>query len=348
MSNVGLTARLSLNGLFSLIVSAMGMALLSPLPPAWAEWSAIGGGTLFYTDQAYTFSAVHRSSLDGDPSQPVLEDTVVGKTKDMVFEPNLRVMKFIPSSWGQTAFTVKLRGLVYAVNPEFSQPNFHLEGVHSFNPGTAIRLRFLTTPDRFLGRTEVEHDGVTSLQDARITSYIGAVRFDKRLSEHWEVQLYGRAGIRRWNDPFIARDTTLWAIGPHVIWHMTHHARMVLGYHYERGLAEGRHTPELHDDSSYHQHFAAVALEVDLMEHLELELDFHYERVNFTTGIAEDHHHFHGYENIFIGGGRLLYQLRDDTSVTLTVQRGNRNLYSEVGPSLAYNTNVGLGILYRF
>jgi len=58
------------------------------------------GGALFYTDNANLFSATRRSSLDGDPSQPVLDTSPFGHGKDMVFEPNLRVMKFIPSSWG--------------------------------------------------------------------------------------------------------------------------------------------------------------------------------------------------------------------------------------------------------
>jgi hypothetical protein len=336
------------NSLCGLSLAAAGWLLLGAVPPALAEWSATGGGSLFYTDNATLFSATRRSSLDGDPSQPVLDTSAFGHGKDMVFEPNLRVMKFIPSSWGQTAFTVKARGFVYAVNPEFSQAGIYLEGAHAFNPKTAIRLRFFSAPDQLLGQSEVEHGGVTGLQDARVSSHIGAIRFDRRLSDHFEIQLYGRAGIRRFNAPFADRDTFLWAIGPRFVWHMTHHARMVLGYQYERGLAEGRHHPELHEDGSYVQHFASIALEADLMEHLELELDFHYERNNFTTGIPDDHHHFLGGENIFLGSGRLLYQLTDNTALTFTVQRANRNLHSDHERAQHHNTNVGLGVLYRF
>ncbi len=202
--------------------------------------------------------------------------------------------------------------------------------------------------DRLLGATEIEEGGVIGLQDARLSSYIGAARFDKRLSDHLEIQLYGRAGIRRFNEAFAVKDTQLWAIGPHLVWHMTHHARMVLGYHYERGLSEGRHQPELHDDGSYVLHFASIGLEIDLLEHLELNVDFHYERVNFTTGISDDHHHFHGSEDIFFGIGRLLYQVTDNTAVTLLVQRANRSLSSEHEDSQLHNTNVGLRVLYRF
>lgn len=325
-----------------------GGLLLAMASPALAEWSVTGGSSLFYTDNASLFSATRRSSLDGDPSQPVLDTSAFGHGKDMVFEPNLRVMKFIPNSWGQTAFTIKARGFVYAVNPEFSQAGIYLEGVHAFSPDTAVRLRFFTAPDQLLGKTGVERGGFTGLQDARVSSHIGAIRFDKRLSKHFEVQLYGRAGIRRFNEPFAERDTFLWAVSPRLVWHMTHHTRMVLGYQYERGLAEGRHHPEVHEDGSYVQHFASIAFEADLMEHLELELDFHYERNNFTTGISEDEVHFLGGENIFLGSGRLLYQVMDNTAVTFTVQRANRSLNSNHEHIQAHNTNVGIGVLYRF
>jgi hypothetical protein len=325
-----------------------GLLLLNMPSLGLAEWSATGGGSLFYTDNATLFSATRRSSLDGDPSQPVLDTSAFGHGKDMVFEPHLRVMKFIPNSWGQTAFTVKVRGFVYAVNPEFSQMGIYLEGVHAFNPNTAIRLRFFTAPDQLLGQGKVEHGSIHGLQDARVSSHIGAIRFDKRLSEHFEIQLYGRAGVRHFNAPFTERDTLLWTIGPHFVWHMTHHARMVLGYHYERGLADGRHRPEFHEDSSYVHHFASIGFEADLMEHLELELDFHYERNNFTTGISEDHHHFHGGENIYLGSARLLYQVTDNMALNFTVQRANRNLNSEHAHTQHHNTNVGLGVIYRF
>lgn len=348
MSNFLLPFLRSQYGACVLIMMTAEALLLSLATPVLAEWSVTGGGSLFYTDNATLFSATRRSSLDGDPSQPVLDTSVFGHGKDMVFEPSLRVMKFIPSSWGQTALTAKVRGFVYSVHPEFSQAGLYLEGVHIFNHETAVRLRFFSSPDQLLGQAEVEREGLHELQDARVTSNIGSIRFDRRLSKQWEIQLYGRAGVRRFNQPFADRDTLLWTIGPHLVWHMTHHARMVLGYHYERGLAEGRHHPEHHDDSSYVHHFASAALEADLMDNLELELDFHYERNNFTSGIPEDHHHFLGGENIYLGSGRLLYQVTDHMALTFTVQRANRNLHLEHERAQHHNTNVGLGVLYRF
>jgi hypothetical protein len=106
------------NSLFSVGALVVGLSLANVPSTAFAELSVTGSGALFYTDNANLFSATRRSSLDGDPSQPVLDTSSFGHAKDMVFEPAVRVMKFIPSSWGQTAFTAKVRGFIYSVNPE--------------------------------------------------------------------------------------------------------------------------------------------------------------------------------------------------------------------------------------
>ena len=327
-----------------MIVASL-LLLLASGSPVWAEWSATAGGSLFYTDDTALFSATRHSSLDGDPSQPVLDVSRTGVGSDMVFEPTLRVMKYIPSSYGQTEFVLRLRGFVYAINPEFSQANIHVEAVHAFTHRTAVRLRYFTVPDQLLGLTEERRSHTEQLQDERVTSHLGSIRLDQRLSEHWEVQLFGRAGVRRYNEPFQQRDTLLWTVGPHLVWHMTHHTRMVFGYHYERGLAEGRHQIEFKDDISYVHHFAAVSVETRLMEHLDLEMDFHYERNNFTSGIPEDERNG-GHENIYQGNGRLFYQLTDQITLMLTVQRANRRLNAV--QTHDHNTNVSTGLIYRF
>ncbi len=323
--------------------------LLATVPPALAVppnvgWSVTGGGSLFYTDDVALFSATRRSSLDGDPSQPVLDVSRTGIGKDMVFEPYVRVSKLLPSSFGETELSARVRGFVYARNPEFSQGSVYLEAIHGFTPQTILRLRYFTAPDQLLGQTEL-HGSDHDLQDMRVTSHLGTIRLDHRLSEHWELQLLGRVGIRRYNDPFAHRDTLLWRVGPHLLYHVNHHARVILGYHYEQGLAEGRHEIEFHDDVSYRHHFASIGLEMDLLEHLELELDFHYERNNFTTNDSEDER-FGGHENIFIGSGRLSLQVTDHAALTLTVQRSNRN--QNFHQTHDHNTNVSLGMIYRF
>jgi hypothetical protein len=326
-----------------LVVAAM--LMLSTASPAMAEWSATAGGVLFYTDDVALFSATNRSGLDGDPSQPVLDTSSTGIGKDMVFEPEFRVGTVVPSSLGQTTFSVKAQGFIYAINPEFNQASVSLEAMHSFTPNTAIRLRYYTAPDQLLGRSEERRSGTGSLQDERLTSHIGSVRFDHRLSEHWEVQLFGRAGIRRYNESFEQRDTLFWTVGPHVIWHVTHRAKVILGYHYERGLAEGRNQIQFEDDNSYVHHFASLGLDTELTDHLELDLDFHYERNNWTSGIRGDERNG-GHENIYLGSGRLLYHITEHTGLTMGFQRAQRK--QNFVQTHDHTDNVSAGVIYQF
>lgn len=52
----------------------------------------------------------------------------------------------------------------------------------------------------------------------------------------------------------------------------------------------------------YTNDFFALGFDAELMPHLVLEVVFHYERTNFTTGILEDERNG-GHENIFLETG---------------------------------------------
>lgn len=322
-----------------------GVSILLAISPAMAEWSVTTSGNLFYTDDVALFSATRRSSIDGDPSQPVLDISLTGKGSDMVFEPGLLVSNSITSPLGRTAFSLKAQGFVYAVNPEFAQGSVALEALHSFTPNTTIRLRYYAAPDQLLGNSEERRSGTGSLQDERVTSHIGYVRLEQRLTENWEFRLQGRVGARQYNEAFAQRDTIFWTIGPHIFWRVANHLKLFAGYHYERGLSEGRHQIQFEDDNSYVHHFVAIGLDAELMDHLELELDFHYERNNWTSGIPGDERNG-GHENIFQGNARLLYQLTEHTGLTFNFQRAQRRQNFE--QTHDHNTNVSAGVVYRF
>ena len=327
------------------VLFLLGISSLAGISQALAEWSVTASGTIFYTDDVALFSATRRSGLDGDPSQPVLDVTRTGRGSDMVFEPGLLIANEITTGLGRTAFSIKPQGFVFAVNPEWSQASVAAEALHSFNPNTALRLRYFVAPDQLLGNSEVRRDEPELFANERVTSHVGYIRLEQRLSDNWEVRLQGRVGKRLYNDSFARRNTTFWTIGPHVYWRAAEHVRLFAGYHYERGMASGRHEFNAEEDASYVHHFFAAGLDAELMPHLELELDFHYERNNWTSGIPEDERNGE-HENIFQGSGRLLYQLTDHTALTLYVQRANRRV--NVPQTVDHNTNVGVGAIYRF
>jgi hypothetical protein len=312
---------------------------------ALAEVMVNGRASLFYTDDVAVFSATRRLNLNGDPTQPALDTSLTGKGSDMVFDPDLQVSKLITSSWGRTDLSIRGQGFIYAVNPRFNQASVGLEALHSFTPDTAIRLRYYTTPDQLLGDNEERRSGTHSLQEERVTSHIGSVRFEQRLSENWEVRLLGRVGSRQYNEAFSQRDTMFWTIGPHVVWRVVNRLKLFLGYHYERGLADGRNQTQFKDDTSYVNHYASLGLEAELTERLELELGVHYERNNWTSSIVGDERNG-GHETVVQGEMAFLYRLTEQAGLRLGFQRSQRRQSFE--HEIVHNTNVSVGATYRF
>lgn len=313
--------------------------------PAFAEVTVESRATLFYTDDVALFSATRRLSVHEDPTQPALDTSLTRKGSDMVFEPDLILSKLIASSWGKTVLSVKAQGFIFAVNPRFNQASVGVQAVHSFTPDTAIRLRYYTAPDQLLGDNEERRSGTRSLQEEHVTSHIGSVRFDQRLSENWEVRILGRVGVRTYNEAFAQRDTTFWTIGPHLDWRLTDRFKLFLGYHYERGLADGRNQPQFEDDTSYVNHYVALGFEAKVAERLEMELGLHFERNNWTSTIVGDERNG-GHEKIFQGEMLFKYRLTEQLGLTAAFQRGHRSQSFE--HEIVYNTNVSVGATYRF
>ena len=317
--------------------------VLAAASSAMAEWSVTAGGNLFYTDDVALFSATRRLNLHGDPTQPALDTSLTEKGSDMVFEPDLLVSKSFTSSWGRTALSVKAQGFIFTENPQFNQMSAGLEVLHSFTPDTAIRLRFYTAPDQLLGENE---DRLTHTPaEERVTSHIVSLRVEQRLSENWEVRLLGRVGVRLYNEAFSERDTTFWTIGPHLAWRVMDGVKLILGYHYERGVADGRSQPQYKDDVSYINNYVTAGVEAELTRRLSLEVGMHFERNDWTSNVVGDERNG-AHETIVQGEMMLRYMLTEQLGLTAGFQRGHRNQSFE--QEVVYNTNVSVGATYRF
>ncbi|MBX3301016.1 MAG: hypothetical protein KF693_02245 [Nitrospira sp.] len=319
------------------------MASLALVSPAMADWSFTAAGNLYYTDDVALFSATRRLMLNGDPTQPALDTILTGKGSDMVFEPDLTATKTFISQWGRTEVSVRGQGFIYAVNPRFNQANIGVQLLQDVAKDTKIRLRYYTTPDVLLGDNESRQTG--SIQEERVTSHIGSLRLERRLSDEWEVRLLGRFGSRTYNDAFAQRDTTFWTVGPHIVWHFTERFALVVGYHYERGLADGRKQRQLEDDTSYVNHYVTAGLEGELTERLSMEAGFHYERNNWTSGISGDERNG-GHETVFQGEITLRYRLTERLGALAGFQRSQRRQSFE--SEVVHNTNVFTGMFYQF
>ncbi|SEA63018.1 hypothetical protein [Nitrosospira multiformis] len=322
-----------------------GMIMLYRAVPATsADWFANAEGTLHYTDDAALFSATRRLNLEADPTQPALDSSLLGKGSDMVFEPDLNVMHSLTSSrWGRTEISARAQAFIYTLNSRFNHASFGIEALHELVPGTKVRVRFYSSPDLFLGDNESRQ--VDSLAEERVTSYIGSVRLEQRLSDDWEVRLLTRYGARLYNDPFAERDTTFWTVGPHLVWHATNRVNFTLGYHFEKGLADGRHQPVLKDDTSYTNHYVAFGLESEITERFGVQLGLHYERNNWLSSIEGDERKG-GHETVIVGELNARYKLSERCRLRAGFQRSPRKQSFE--EDVVYNTNVSVGVSYQF
>ena len=316
-------------------------ALLSLPPAALAEFRAEGQGIVFYTDDVGIFSATRRLSRDGDPTQPALDSRLTNKGGDVVFEPQLDLAHSFDNHYGTTTLDIRGQGFIFTDNTRYNQGSLRVQGVHEFNPETRLRLRYYYAPNQFLGDNEERQSGTGQITAETLTSHIWSARIERALAPNLEVRLLARYGLRRYNEQFSERNTDFWTIGPHVDWKIAPGIKLGFSYHYERGLAEGRNQPQFEDDVSYVNHYVSLDLDAELMEKVTLLTAFHYERNNWTSGIAGDERNG-AHENVYQGEVILVRRMTGSMRAFAGVQHSNRKQSFE--SSSATNTNVGIGL----
>jgi hypothetical protein len=121
--------------------------------------------------------------------------------------------------------------------------------------------------------------------------------------------------------------------------------KLVLGYHYERGLADGRGQPQYKDDVSYVNNYFTAGVEAELTKRLGFELAVHYERNDWTTKYIGDER-YGANEKVFQGEIMFWYRLTDQYGLTAMFQRSNRRQSFE--HEHVFNTNLSVGVTYQF
>lgn len=308
-----------------------------------AQWSGELQGNIFYTDDVGLFSASRRLSLQNDPTQPVVDRT--GQGSDMVYEPSVDVRRAFESHWGRTELSAQAQGFIFAENPVFNHGSYRLRLAQDVAPDTAIRLYFFYGPNMFVGKNDERRSGMALLVDERVTTYFWSAHLERRLDSNVIVRLLARYGQRQYNEAFSERDTSFWTLGPHIEWIVTPRIQLLLGYHYERGLADGRSQPQVHDDISYVNHYASAELVVQAMDRVSVLLGFDYERDNFTSGLTGDVHRG-AHENVYQGDLEIQYRSTGATTLKFGCQHGGRKFSFE--RDSVSNTNVWVGSDFRF
>ena len=312
---------------------------------AFAEWSVTTRGTLFYTDDVGIFSATRRLTRDADPTQPALDSRLTGQGSDGVFEPMLKVSNSLASRYGTTTLDLRGDGFVFFDHTQYSNGTLLFQGQQAFTPETKVLLRYYYNPDLFLGDNEERRSGSFLIAPERVSSQIGSLRIDQEVTEGLELRLLGRYGTRRYNQPYQQRDTNFWTIGPHLEWKLLPAVTLGLAYHYERGLADGRHQPEYEDDVSYANQYASADLDFELSEDFSLTAGFHYEHNDWLSRLEGDERNGAN-ENVYQGEMLLVYRISEKTRAYTGVQHSSRKESFEVEG--IKNTNVGLGVQTQF
>jgi hypothetical protein len=319
---------------------------LLPQPSSAEEgWSLEGQGILFYTDDVGLFSATRRLSRDGDPTQPAIDSKLTNQGSDMVFEPLLSVTRSLTNSLGRLDLNVQGQGFVFTDNPDFNHGTMRLQGTQTLSSATRVQARFYYAPNQFLGDNDERQSGQEQLTAEQVTSYIWSTRLIHDVTPDLSFRLFGRYGLRRYNEAFSERNLNFWTIGPHMEWRVAPKIKLGLSYHYERGLAEGRNQPQFEDDTSYINHYLSADADVELTERLSLLTALHFEYNIWTSTLAGDERNG-AHENIYQGELILAYRLTDSIQGFGGVQHSSRKESFE--SSSIKNTNVGIGVSARF
>ncbi len=304
-----------------------GAALLLAAAEGRAEWRIEFESQFFYTDDAALFSSTRRTVKDQDPTQPVLDFDLADQGSDFVYEPAIQIEKTLSLLGQEAALGVRTQGFVFARNPEYNHPSVAVEARSRLGEKARIFARYYFVSDLFLGDNEVrlpeeaEEEGIELIDEEVLTTHFWALGLRYWVHERVRLSLAGRVGIRRYDEPFEQRDTDFFTGGVYFLFDLGERADLNVGFHYERGLADGRNgrQRELRDDTSYHNYFVTTELEVELVPRLGLEMALHYERNDWTTNISGDERNGE-FENQFQGDIGLVYELNEIVDLEIGFQ----------------------------
>lgn len=306
-------------------------------------WSAIAEQKVLYTDNVFQFSSARRLALAEDPSQPT--NVQVDKPSDVVWEPSVDVRRTSSNRLGSLEISAKAHGFIFTDHSAFNHGNYRIQIKQALSREASVLFRYRYVPNLFLGPNFERRTGTQSVQDERVTSHIWRAQLERVLSDQWSVTMTTRFGLRLYNDIFAERDTFFYTLGPHVDYAARPNLTLSLGYHYERGLADGQGDTRFNDDISYRQHFVSAGGDLRMTPKLSLNLMYAFRRKDFTTDLVGDTH-LGRRDTTHQGTAELRYAFTDATGITLGVQHGQRT--SNVTSKDFNDTNTSLGIQYRF
>lgn len=311
-------------------------------------------GAMFYTDDVALFSSSRRLSLNADPTQPALDNILTGQGSDAVFQPALKIARAFNTYYGDTTVDLLADGYVFLTRTAYSHATLRAGLRQAFTEKTALNLTYYFSPDLYLGENFVRNpsslvvfrdQGFLVMTAEQVTSNIVSLRLDQELTDHLELRLLGRYGLRDYNPAFSERNLTLWTIGPHLQWQAMDNLKLLVGYHFEQGIAAGRHQPQYADDVSYDNDYVSGEIEYEFGSQDRVNLGFHYERNNWLSEQRRDERNG-AWEEIFQGELILFHDFDEQLRLFTSIQYSSR--FENILQQPISNTNAGMGLQARF
>lgn len=308
-----------------------------------SKWRFGGEMNSFYTDNVAYFSAAQRLSLREDPTQPLLDIAPSGR--DVVFEPSVFVERTFQPIWGALELNVRAQGFICTDKTEFNHGTYGAQLSQALPSEAILRLRYHYGPNLLLGSHTESRLGEARIGRERVTTHFGTIELEKKVRENVVVRILSRYGTRTFNEQFAQRDSKFWTIGAHMEWEIRPGIEFMIGYHYERGLANGRKQPEFGEDTSSFTHYVEAEIKVRVTDKLSLKFGADLERNSYTSGILDDD--FRGaLDKFYQGEFEARYALNDAVDLTLGYIRGQGKLNFE--RDLNVINTVSFGSAFRF
>ena len=329
-------------------------ALSGPVQSAPGGLTGKAWSALYSTDDVAIFSATRRLSLNADPTQPALDDRLMGQGADGVSEVGVKLSKEWATGAGQTQLEAVGEGFIFMTRTRFTHGTLRLQARQAFTDDTALNLIYYYSPDLYLGENLVRQ-AIPVLGEAEpdtgplapeiLTSHIVSLRLDQALTHDLELQVLGRFGLRDYDPQFAQRDLALWTLGPHLTWTVMPGLDWTVGYHFERGLADGRSQPWLADDVSYDNNFVSTELEYEFIERYAVTVGLHYE-INDWLSRQELDPRYGTAETVWQGEVLLSHDFSEMTRLFGGVQYSRRSINTDAAS--INNINVALGVQLSF
>ena len=138
---------------------------------------------------------------------------------------------------------MRAQGFIFLDNSRFKHGTLGVDGQHKLSRDTNFLLRYYFAPNLLVGEDEVRTPGEPEQEqfaDEMVTTKFVAAGLSHLILAKFLLRGYGRYGTRRYNQEFQQRDTDFWTIGLHAGWDVLDAVQLMLGYHYERGRADGK------------------------------------------------------------------------------------------------------------